>query len=60
MSPSPTPTPTPVGCNLTVIKREIKTNQVKITIQNNNNVDDFLTRVMLSWPQGTNGNLDAD
>ena len=55
-SPSPSPTPTP-GCNLTVTKREIKDKQVKITITNNESVDRFITNLMLSWPQGTNGNL---
>jgi hypothetical protein len=32
-------------------------NAVKITIQNNDSVDHFITNLMLSWPQGTNGKL---
>src|SRR6185503_15976110 len=51
------PCPVTPGSNLAVTKREIKDKQVKVTIANNAATDDFLTRVALSWPQATNGNL---
>ena len=56
-SPTATPTPTPMGCNLTVTARSTSSRQVRITIQNNGGADEFITNVMLSWPQGINGNL---
>jgi hypothetical protein len=49
--------PTPPCNDLTVTKREIKDKQVKITIQNNCSTDAFITNLMLSWPEGANGNL---
>jgi hypothetical protein len=42
---------------VTVTKREISAKQVLITIMNNGSTDEIITNLMLSWPQGTNGNL---
>jgi hypothetical protein len=57
-SPSPTPTPTPCVCALSVTARAISSKQVKITILNNGCADEIVTNIALSWPQGTNGNLE--
>jgi hypothetical protein len=43
--------------SLTVTNKEVKDKQVKITIKNTSKVDAFLTKIALSWPQATNGNL---
>ena len=58
-SPSKPPCPTTgvSQCNFTVTQREFKDKQVKITIKNNGNVDEFVSAVHLTWPAATNGKL---
>jgi hypothetical protein len=58
VSPSPTPTPTPCVCALSVTARAASSKNVTITIQNNGCADEIITNIALSWPQGTNGNLE--
>jgi len=50
----PPPVPT---CALVVASRASSSKQVLITVQNNDPVGQFLTNLVLSWPQSTNGNL---
>ena len=58
VSPSPTPTPTPCVCALSVTARAVSSKNVTITIKNDGCADEFITNLALSWPQGTNGNLE--
>ena len=58
VSPSPTPTPTPCVCALSVTARAVSSKTVTITIRNDGCADEFITNIALSWPQGTNGNLE--
>jgi hypothetical protein len=57
VSPSPSPTPTPCVCALSVTARAVSSDKVRITIRNDGCADEFITNIALSWPQGTNGNL---
>jgi hypothetical protein len=57
-SPSkPATCPTSGTPNLTTTKKEVKDNQVKITIDNSGSGDAILTALSLTWPVATNGVL---
>ena len=49
--------PTPTPCELKVTNLAKSGRNVQITILNHGSTDQFITRLQLSWPQGTNGRL---
>jgi hypothetical protein len=53
-APSPTPTIPPT---LVVTSKTVSAKNVKVDIKNNTGVNQVLTGLSITWPQGTNGNL---
>jgi hypothetical protein len=57
-SPTPTATPTPtIPPTLVVTSKTVSAKNVKVDIKNNTGVNQVLTGLSITWPQGTNGNL---
>jgi hypothetical protein len=57
-SPTPTATPTPtIPPTLVVTAKTFSAKNVKVDIKNNTTTNQVLTGLSITWPQGTNGNL---
>jgi len=55
----PTPSPTPTPTTLVVTSKTLSKKDVKVNIKNNTAVNQVLTGLSITWPQGTNGNLNS-
>jgi hypothetical protein len=55
----PTPSPTPTPTTLVVTSKTFSKKNVKVDIKNNTAVNQVLTALSITWPQGTNGNLNS-
>jgi hypothetical protein len=55
----PTPSPTPTPTTLVVTSKTLSKKNVKVDIKNNTAVNQVLTGLSITWPQGTNGNLNS-
>src|SRR4029077_2391495 len=47
----------PIPATVVVTAKQLSTKQVKITLQNNTTMGQVITGLSITWPQGTNGNL---